>query len=402
MTLTGNKGGTSMLYAALDELGDDDGVAFDLISVYPDEDSRENTISELRIVSARPLVLLMHLPAALALFPAARFRLGRRLLGISPIFRSYLAADVVVDMSGIAFSDGRGLPTLAYNLAVCLPPALLGRPVVKVSQALGPFQEPLNRFFAGLALRRMAFVVGRGRRSGEHLAELGVREAKVLPDTAFAMKVDPGARKEARALLDREKLNRPLVVVCPSQVVDTHCRRKGIDYGREMALFVAHLVRRGRAVAIVAHSTVSDGERNNDVSISRAIARAVAEQGLEVAVFDRDLDARVLRAIIGEADLFVGSRFHSMISALATGTPPLIIGWGHKYREVLERFGLSDLAMDWSEVDHRGLASAFEALEARAAPIRRQIAEALPEVVAEARANFELVMSACQAPPAVA
>ena len=47
----------------------------------------------------------------------------------------------------------------------------------------------------------------------------------------------------------------------------------------------------------------------------------------------------------GDRPQIVTSRFHAMISALVERTPLLVVGWSHKYGEVLAQFGLVDAAM---------------------------------------------------------
>jgi colanic acid/amylovoran biosynthesis protein len=40
-----------------------------------------------------------------------------------------------------------------------------------------------------------------------------------------------------------------------------------------------------------------------------------------------------------------------MVAALAVGVQPLVVGWSHKYEEVLEIFGCEGDAVDFSETE---------------------------------------------------
>jgi polysaccharide pyruvyl transferase WcaK-like protein len=83
-----------------------------------------------------------------------------------------------------------------------------------------------------------------------------------------------------------------------------------------------------------------------------------------------------------------------MIAALATATPLLVVGWGHKYREVLEDFSLTDWCLDWQSCREARLAERFDSLRRSADEIRLRIQRALPWVTERAGRNFDLVMQA--------
>ncbi len=61
------------------------------------------------------------------------------------IARALAESDVLLDIGGITFSDGRE-KYLPFNILSIWPAMLLGVPVVKLAQAVGPFKNPLNRF----------------------------------------------------------------------------------------------------------------------------------------------------------------------------------------------------------------------------------------------------------------
>jgi len=297
---------------------------------------------------------------------------------------------VVVDLSGIAFADDRGLPLLAYNLSCCLPAILFGKRVAKLSQALGPLRRKLNGYCASGVLRRCEVVVARGEQSGDHLTALGLEDYYVLPDTAFAMGINSEAYSEANAILALGGVDSPSMVVSPSEVVARYCEKEGIDYHVEMAGFIGEMVRRGYSVGLLPHSTLETGRKNNDLRVCRTILAHLSSE-TRVAYLSDDYDARVLRAIIGSADFFIGSRFHSMVSALRSSVPLLVIGWGHKYREVMEMFGLEPWVLDWKAVSRAKLSDRFAALEQEAVEVRSRIQQNLPRALDESKKNFALV-----------
>jgi len=381
VTRSGNMGGAAMLLAAMQELSArHPGARFVLLSVLPDQD-KPLLDPAIEVVAARPIPLLcLYLPLSIILWPLVRAR-SRMLAGI-PYFRALFEADVVIDLCGIAFVDGRGLPLLAYNVACCLPAIAAGVPVAKLSQALGPFQSLANRTAGRWVLSRCRIVVARGAASLQHLRDLGIK-AVMLPDTTFAL--DAGAALPSTG-------DRPLLVACPSEVVNRLCASAGISFEKEFADFLKAQITDGWRVLIVAHSLGRQG-KNNDVSICQAIcARLPSEHATMLTATE---DPLRLRAVIGSADAFVGCRFHAVASALAMAVPSLVVGWSHKYREMVEMLQPGDWGMDYRDFSAAAVARRFNDLARDRSSIRAQIRERLPAVQDGARRNFVLATEAC-------
>lgn len=386
--LSANKGSASMLQAVTDRLPDLLGPChFSVLTTYPDEDRRAATGAGVEIESCRPLQLLAVLPLAVLVAVARRLGRSGRIFCRTPILRTLDDADVVVDIAGISFVDGRGLPILAYNTLMTSVPLLLGRPVVKCSQALGPFHRPLNRLAARQVLPRLQWIGARGPETERHLAELGLTNVGTANDLAFVMK------QPAEATAAVERLLAPVparfVAVSPSEVVAGYCRKEGIDYPGLMAGFIDRLTAGGHHVVLVPHSArpSAPAGRMNDLPLCRAIHTAVARPE-HCTLVDAPLGPPELRALIARSETLVTSRFHAMISALATTTPVLVVGWSHKYAEVLRGFDLEDCVIDYRDLSPAQLHERFVTLEARTDDVCRKIDEHLPASVEGAMRNI--------------
>ena len=396
-SLSGNRGAEAMTTTAIRYLKrhfpDAEFVVFSpyaradrpLASRYPDTTVADG--GPLALVSKFfPSSLLQRLLAPLGLRPSGIFRDTRRMARCA----------VVVDVAGVAFSDGREL-YLPFNVLTILAPIWFGVPVVKLAQALGPFRHRLNRALARWLLPRCHTVVARGRRTAENLAQIGITDAPVCPDVAFVLNdvadvetLEP----DLAARLEFGTAGRPLVGVCPSSVVFKACRRRGIDYADVNARFVEHLVARGFRVLLLAHSQRPGAAslKNNDLPVVRAIVER-AEPSDQVATVAEELDSVALRKLIGRCDLFVASRFHSMVASLAMGVPTMVCGWGHKYREVLDEFGLGEFSFDCSELSLEALCEMFGRLAEHQGEVRAAIARALPSIMDRARSQLDAVVA---------
>jgi polysaccharide pyruvyl transferase WcaK-like protein len=384
-----NRGAASMLQAVIDNLPERVGPCrFSVLTTYPEDDRAEPVAPTVDIVSARPLELATVLwPLALVAGALRVAHLPWRWLCVPPALRHLRDADVVVDVAGISFADGRGVPILVYNALMTSLPLLLGRPTVKASQALGPFTSPLNRMLARVVLPRLRAVCARGAATEQHLAGLGLRNVEPAADLAFTMHMP------AEAIVRNP---RTTIGVAPSAVVDGYCSKAGIDYSGAVATFIDRIVdARDVDVVVFPHSSRRrvTGGRMDDRPVARAVAAGVTRRD-RVRLIDEPLGPVELRGLIAGLDLLVTSRFHAMISALATATPVFVVGWSHKYGEVLDELGLHDVAVDWRTLDAGVLAERAGALLDDAAATRATIERALPAVLERSRRNYE-VIAAC-------
>lgn len=384
-----NKGAASMLRAAIDLVYERWPTAeITVLTTYPDEDRASADLpSGVRIVSFSPAELMVvAAPLALA---GAMVAPSRRWAGRTEALRELVAADVVLDLAGISFVDGRGVATLGYNSLMTGVGLGLGVPVVKQSQALGPFRTPLVRMAARAILPRVATVCARGMLTRQHLDELGNTRSIDAADLAFCMPTTDADRSMAESLLPSRAGVRT-VGIAPSSVVDAYLSKHGGDYTALVREVADHHLAQGDRVVLIPHA-IRPGKpasKMNDVPLCQELAAALPG----VQMIDGDPTPGELRELVRRTDVLVTSRFHAMVSALATETPPVVLGWSHKYREVLAQFSIDDAALDYRNADAASVTAlvrtTFDELDER----RERIARYLPAVVESARRNLEPVI----------
>ncbi len=149
----------------------------------------------------------------------------------------------------------------------------------------------------------------------------------------------------------------------------------------------------GRPVLLLAHSARehTDKTHNNDLPLCREIYARLASR--ERVLFpDAELSSQALRHLIGSCDVFVASRFHAMVSSLSMEVPTLVIGWSHKYREVLDMFGLADWAVGHEALTHDEFEVRMSRLLAEAPELRARLGARLPQVRGTALEQVDLII----------
>ncbi|MCK4537925.1 MAG: Coenzyme F420 hydrogenase/dehydrogenase, beta subunit C-terminal domain [Candidatus Krumholzibacteria bacterium] len=420
-TLSGNKGAAGMLESAVTYLGRITGhrITFDILSVYPSRDSKATLPPDSRLVPAPPLRLVVALPI-MALF----YKLFRVLhIPVRPLLsfgllESVVNADMLVDISGISFVDGR-YAALAYNISCILPGLLTGTPVVKLSQAIGPTRTPVNRMAARKMLERCLMVFARGSKTSHNLAQLGLTGFREAPDLAFLLGEGDDLPEPPPQITQRGG-GRPVIGIAPSQVLYDKCDRMGIDLVDVLSEFAVKTRKMtGAIIVILTHSHLGKTKRsrNNDYHICHSLRDRIRElekrQGeaasredvareetthsdrppgkithSDVILVDEDLSPIMLRSIIAGFDIFIACRFHAMISALCTEVPCIVPSWSHKYGEVMSMFGQEDMVISEGDLSSARMAELAMSLLDRRAEVSASIASTLPRV--KEKASFQL------------
>ena len=391
--ISGNKGTESMVAAVCRELFlKYPECRIRLLSYHPGADRSLAHKYGIDILPGTPASLLLStMPLAVLVKALRRFGLPTALPERNPVIRAIRNADTVFDMGGITFSDGREI-YLPFNVITILPAILMNRRVIKLSQAMGPFSNALNRSAAAWILPRVHRIYARGDRTMAHLKETGLTNIAPATDLAFALEAPLADRTKAVSRFDND---RKTAGIAPSSVVYKYCKNRGIDYIDVMIRFVKALQQDFNLnVVLIPHSIKKETRRlkNNDLPVIRLIERGAGPSPW-LQVIDDDLEIMEMRSLIAGCDYFVASRFHSMISALSEKVPLIVVGWGHKYLEVLEQFDLSEFAVDYRQLNFNTISDTFRRVLREEKKIREQIDRKLPEIVRSSRNQFHEIFS---------
>lgn len=401
-TAYGNRGAEAMLETVVGRLmSEDPRLQFHVFSYYPDDDRRLISAPHVQLHSSTPLALVAWLLPWSMVFGVLRLLFGRSVFAFAPAsIRALGRSTALVDLAGVAFIDGRE-KFLPFNILTLLPAWLLGTPVVKMPQAVGPFERPVNRLAARLFLPRCRMVWARGGRTREHLEQAGFPRLRFRQgdDIAFNYRVEYALTREGEAPLKdafeqlavvrRHDGVRGVIGVCPSSVVAVQARKRGESYESVLVDVVADLSRSGFLVVLFPNATRAldgEAERNNDLPLIRRVLAGCDALQLPLApvAFAFDVNAAGIKRIIGELDVALVSRFHAMVGALSLGVPSAVLGWSHKYAEVMARFGQETRVMDYKQLSATELRERVVDVFEHRELIRQQILAALPEVQANA------------------
>ena len=394
--LSANKGAAAMAESVVEHLHEYVGpTQFTLLTTYPKDDaSKTRDMRDVEVVGLEPLRLAcVEFPIALLAALSRAIRIPRGWVRARGC-RAILDADCVIDVAGISFVDGRGIPITVYNALMTAVPLLLGTPTVKAAQAMGPFRKQPNKLLAKLILPRLAAICARGAGTREHLDELHLNNVHDVADLAFTLPTAdalPSAVEERIAPFRDE-----YILVMPSSVVKGMYQKQGGNYVDAMVALITQIRHStGRTVVVAPHSLrvgKPEGRMNDGPVCEEIIAQLQGDS--EVVAISEDLYSAELRLLVAHSRVLVTSRFHAMISGLATATPTIVLGWSHKYREVLDLFDASQYGLDAMALsDTTRIVDMVKSALGLRDVLEKQMKAVLPEVIHQSEENFRIIAS---------
>jgi coenzyme F420 hydrogenase subunit beta len=315
------------------------------------------------------------------------------LLGKNKLLKEYRAADAFIDIWGISFTDffssWRGNIVAGMRL---LTGKLLGKPVVKFSQDMGPFRKKATRYPAKFFLNRIDLIIARSKATQNHLKSIAItRQVQVRPDSAFVL--DPAPRKRIDDILQREKLNRrPLIAITPTTQIDRRLSDGNLEAQNKYTIMLAqiadHLIETLKAVVVFIPNEIPGGY--DDVYVIEKI-QAKLKNKSDVRLITAEYTAEELKGLIGACDLLIGSRYHSVIAATSMCVPTMVIGWGHKYNELMKTVGLADFECDFQSVTYKELQAKTARLWRNREKIRAELTLKIPGIKESVMSGGKLV-----------
>ena len=319
-------------------------------------------------------------------------------------FAEYYNADLVVDLSGDGYSDAE-TPLATILHSIHLFPALMSRKTTIIcAQSMGPFRTRFTRALARWILNRTDIITTREDVSKDYLREIGVKTPLfVTADFAFLLPVLGSDRiRTIMASLRIPVSDNPIIGISASSTVarwafpEMHSHdQKHRAYIRVMARFSDYLVENLCAAIIYVPHAIGPLEVD-DRLVQRDII-ALMKHPDNVYPLEEEYLPEELKGIIGQCDLFIGARMHSLIAATSMGVPTIALAYSHKCHGVIgQMLDLDDYIIDVRQFDTTQLVQKLvektHSLWQNKAKIRTDLKNIVPLVQQRARRNTELLL----------
>lgn len=305
------------------------------------------------------------------------------------------SVDAVVDVSGFSYSDNWGTGGFRYAwpwLEYCHSKQ---KPYIFLPQAWGPFEKKDVAHWAKKLCQAADLIVSRDDVSSKYLARLpGYPETEVrqAPDIAFCFQGAPSTLGGAILNDLGLKRDRPVIGIVPNMRVyeRTEGTGAGNRYVKLLVALVDHCIEiLGADVLLAPNEIKLPGTPGpDDRFLCGVVATHTRETGHCFTLRNYHYSEAV-KSLLGQVDLLIASRFHSLVFALSQRVPVLALGWSHKYHELLRPFGLENFVVDHDQMDTASVISLVEtAWQQRETTVVR-IRETVPQLKTQVAALFD-------------
>lgn len=302
------------------------------------------------------------------------------------------SADIIIDISGFALTDKRPLHRRVVFVAEILTAKIFRKPFVVFTQAVGPFKQLPTRWLAKMGLPLADLVCARGESTVEHLESLDIpKRTKVIRCADSAYLFSCGGHDTHPKLITRSANDQPVIGIVPNTNVFE--RAKTIDgvnsYTELLAATIDHAIETLNArVVFICHEHY-EGRKDDQWLAHEAVRHA--KHGEAVQVISGDHSAAELKSAIGDVDLLIASRFHSLVAANSLAVPSIALAWAHKYHELFAEAGIPELVFDGEDLVVSDFIPHLDRAWNRRGEIAQTLRERQESLRASARQAFDAV-----------
>ncbi|MBZ2167136.1 polysaccharide pyruvyl transferase family protein [Methanobacterium spitsbergense] len=288
------------------------------------------------------------------------------------IIKTYLDADLIIEISGDGLSGDYGILSTLHSLIRIHIGILLDKKVFIYAQSIGPFnikwpQTKIHssflsficKFYAKFLLNRVSLITVREVISAELLKNMKVSKVPIYitADSAFLLR--PISKKDTFDILSKYGINDKEEIIGISlsnsisrlQYFDSNTGSMKINQYEQIMLEVIKYITNqfNLKVVLVPHVT-GPGEINDDRIIANKIIEKLTNK-THVVNISEELTPDELKGIIGTCKLFIGSRMHANIAAISMYVPTLAIGYSHKTNGIMEMAGQKEFIFNFKELN---------------------------------------------------
>ncbi|GFP26708.1 hypothetical protein HKBW3S33_00123 [Candidatus Hakubella thermalkaliphila] len=322
------------------------------------------------------------------------WHLSVKMLGL-PTFLSVRRADMVLVFDAVLFDRKLFNPLFNHMsaLALLIPYAKKhGKLVAYYNVGVGPVYTSLGKKILASISNQADLITVRDEDSLNLLREVGVTRLSIHVTADAALNNQPAPPERVQEIMKEQGIfsDRRWIGMNVNTYVDTWVRsgEKGIsrrNFQNTMAQ-VADSVMDDLDVDIVFFAT-----QVMDIPLFQAIIQEVKKKERVRLVTNRDYTNHEIMGLLGQMELFVGMRLHSLILASAMYTPIVGLVYLPKVRSYLKEIGQPDQGLEFADFNARRLVSLIESTWERRELIRQQV-ERVGRLKEESRKAARLVV----------
>ena len=249
---------------------------------------------------------------------------------ISQISKAIFNCDLLVSGGGSLLQDVSSKKSIIYYLAIMWIAKFFGKKVFIYSQGIGPISSKLNRYLTYLTLRSNKCLVVRDESSKELLVEIGIDKNQIFVTSDPVLRISKVDLSVGGKILEAEGYARD----DHRLTVGWAIREKNVESG-----FVDELCKAITAIneKYNAQSVLIPFHYSEDMNVIMKIKERLGD--MVTCIQHKYLTDEML-SIIGNMDILVGVRLHSIIHAAIMEVPVIGISYDPKVNSFMNSINM--------------------------------------------------------------
>lgn len=302
---------------------------------------------------------------------------------IKEVFRALHQCDLLISGGGSLLQDTTSPRSLLYYLGVVFLAKLLRKKVIYYAQGVGPINRFLGQKIVPFISNMVDIISVRDQDSKDLLQQLGVRKPPIYikADPVLGLYRKEIERKSGQDLLARNGIDladkRPMIGMAVREW-------QGLTgYLKVLARLADELISQGYDILLLPMHFPGD------VSASRELIRLMDKEPI---LIKEQCSVIEMLGVIGELDLMIGMRLHSLIMAAVMGVPSVGISYDPKVDSFL-KLTEQAIAGRVETLDYDVIAKdVFQTLN-KLEEVQESLEERVSELRVEARETADLTLS---------
>lgn len=255
--------------------------------------------------------------------------------------------DVVIDVSGFAFSSKWGDEGTIDWLSQIDLMKKMGAKIWLIPQSFGPFDFDSKQVveYGKSVLENCELVCAREENGFELLKNIGLKNINRMSDSVLSEKdFNPSSviKNYENFIESIDTPDEHNIAIIPNyRLIDIG----GTDY-KKMLGFYADIINKYSGkyhFYLIAHA----GE---DLAVCKKV-KELFEDSEKVTLIDHVMYSFNYEEFSKKMDFIIASRYHSIIHAYKEGVPAIVLGWADKYKGIVSEIGQTEYLIDLNSYD---------------------------------------------------
>ncbi|NLK73054.1 MAG: polysaccharide pyruvyl transferase CsaB [Clostridiales bacterium] len=301
-------------------------------------------------------------------------------MDVLKVIKAIGSSDLLISGGGSLLQDATSKKSISYYLGVIWIALLLKKKVFIYSQGIGPISGKINRFLVKKTLNKIKYIVVRDEQSKELLCEIGVNYENIYVTADPVIRVKKAELETGMKILESEGFVKDTSKITVGFAL-RGLKIKG-NFIDEICEAAEHILSHYNAqiVFIPFHY-------NEDMGVINEIKKKHGDKAFYIE--NKYLTEEML-SIIGNMDVLIGVRLHSLIYAAIMDVPMIAISYDPKINSFMHSLEMKALCSIY-DFQSEFLIEEFNEVLKRSEAIRTKVQKNIEQLILTLNKNEILI-----------